>query len=266
MYTLTNNGRRVIITCLFLMFLLGPPAYSQEDLPEYVVDVVDDYFICEDYYFLLEDVITPIAVGVMDGVVQIEVRTSEGIEELDLGEGHLSLTERAAPYVRILEEAEDLAQLNLDQYGVCSICGRTTGLGFHQIMPCGHYGCLMSVDHLKICPSCNAYVCNGKSHKICESCKVRMCVHIDIECEYTRNPAPTAYTTVVPGEGVKTFSISEDRTSVDGAVGARPQNWAPGSDYISTKIDPDDIPAPEPNIRTTVGPSPTPSLPSSEGF
>jgi hypothetical protein len=223
---------------------MNPAAFSQEVLPEYVIDVSAGHFILGEYYFLLENVAAPISIGVIDGNVLVEIQTAEGIETLSLGEGSLSLTERAVPYVTILEAAEG-SVFSLGQYDACAVCGRSTGIGNHQRLKCGHYGCLVSIEHLRICSSCAGFECSSKDHSRCPHCKVRMCIHENIKCEYMRNPAPTPYTTRVPGEGMQYYSISEDRTRVDGAleVGPRTTPWSPGEEFVRT---PPPSPSPTP--------------------
>ena len=238
-----NRGRLLgFVLCVLCLLCIGePPVFSQEalleqTLPEYVVDVSENRFILGKYEFLLEDVPTPISVGVIDGNVLIGIQTADGPVELSLGEGVISLTERAVSYVTVFEDAVERSALLLDEYEQCPVCGRSLGIGNHRRLKCGHYGCLVSLDHLKVCSSCGNYACNGVDHSRCEHCKVRMCVHISIECEYMRNPAPTPFSTMVPGEGAKYFLISEDGTKADGALGISPQTtpWSPGEDFIKT--------------------------------
>ena len=236
---------------LCLPYFVVPSAFSQGDLPdstngpfvfpqlappEYVVDVSGNRFILGDYTFLLEEVPTPISVGVIDGNVQIDIQTADGPVSLSLGKGVLSLTERAAPYVTVIGDAGEQSALLLDEYGQCPVCGRSLGIGNHRPLRCGHYGCLVSLDHVKVCPSCGNYMCNREDHSRCEHCGVRMCVHVRIECEYMRNPAPTPFQTMVPEEGVKYVVISEDGKRADGALEVSPKTtpWSPGDEFVRT--------------------------------
>lgn len=214
---------------------------------EYVIDVVDHHFLCNGYDFLLADAENPIAVGIVDGIVTVEINTPDGLQALSLGEGILSLTENAVPFVKVLEQV-DPSELRLEAYEKCQICGRSVGIGYHQKQECGHYGCLVAVDHVSICSACDDYVCNGNDHNRCEHCKVHMCVHENIKCEYMRNPAPTPYSTKVPGGAVQYYQITEDYSGAEGAVGGVPKQWTPGIEFEKRNATP--VPA---GVQTDMG-------------
>ncbi len=205
---------------------VGPDAY--------IIDVVEGQFLLKDTELtLVDDMLKPIAIGFRNGQALVQVTTPEGVVDLDLGEVQVLLTENAAPYVREMEfEAED------GHGPLCLICGRSMAIGNHTVMPCGHQGCLKVADHLQICTACNQFVCNGKDHSVCASCKVRWCVHVDIECEYTRNPAPTPMTTKTPDGKTKYGWVETDGTAVHGDPVGEPQTWSPAQDYIDSKSPP----------------------------
>lgn len=113
---------------------------------------------------------------------------------------------------------------------ICTYCGRYTALGNHSILPCGHIGCLKPAEHVQCCSACKRYKCNGKDHAICPNCKVHWCVHVDLECEYTRNPAPTPYATVGPDGKTQSYYTDPQGQYVQGCV-EPVSTWSPGIEY-----------------------------------
>lgn len=234
MFTLTNKLKKkplgLILLVLFAILSVHAETIETGQNSEFIIDVVDQHFRCNGYDIPLADMDIPIAVGIIDGNVTIKINTPTGIQKLSLGQGSLSLTENAVSFVSILEQAVPSA-LQLDAYDICSVCGRSLGIGYHQELECGHYGCIVLIDHVKFCSACDQYMCNGKDHTSCPHCKVRMCVHENIKCEYMRNPAPTPYSTKVPGGAVQSYQFSDDYSSIDGTINGRPREWTPGIDY-----------------------------------
>lgn len=211
------------LAVLLAMLLLEAAAVAQEAgaLPEFIIDVVDFCFICGDEVLYLDpDTARPIEVYTDGNDITVRVQSPERMTELALGQGHATLTDRALPYV----QRYDAAPAPTPAPEICDICGRSKALGNHERLPCGHQGCMVVADHLDYCTACGKYKCDGRDHSTCSSCGVKWCVHVDLECEYTRNPAPTAVA----------YAISEDATLVEGTSGKASQ-WTPGEDYYKQR-------------------------------
>lgn len=198
---------------------------------EFVIDVVDGCFVCEGYTLALAEADRPIAVGADDMTVTVHVQTPDGEVALVLGQGTFALSESAVPYVRTLED--DAAAPEATAAPLCEICGQSTAIGRHFQLECGHYGCLVTADHPTLCTACDKYTCNSETHTLCEHCGVAWCVHVDLKCAYTRNPAPEAYAT-------KTTSGTSYVDIQPGYVEGNPQNtkssgWTPGEDYLKAR-------------------------------
>lgn len=189
---------------------------------EYIIDVVDNAFISSGYSLPLDEGVNrPIEISYVDGKVHISVSSADELVEIALDEGHVTLTDRAVSYVR--EAGETYIEESLFSKGeVCEICGRSTAIGNHAMLPCGHQGCMVTVDHLNYCSACGHYKCDGKDHSICESCGVNWCVHIDLECEYTRNPAPTK----------APYTLDTSGAYVEGSSG-KSTVWKPAEDQLA---------------------------------
>ncbi len=235
MSTSTNRLRSVaaLSLALALTALLAVPPVLAADR-EYVLDVVEGRLISGEHNIPLAEVETPIEVGVVGGEVIVRVQTPDGLLEENWGEGWPSLTERAVKYVDLLQSPAR-PTLDLADNDMCPVCGRSTAIGYHKQLPCGHWGCLHSVDHFRVCPHCEEYVCNGKVHTRCETCKVAWCVHVDLECEFTRNPAPTPYVTKEPlGDKVYYVVDPAGSSAVGMPGGKQAPTWAPGMSFVVT--------------------------------
>lgn len=170
----------------------------QTEPMEIIVDVQEGRFIANGYeYDLASEEMQPILLSTQDGEILAQVDTREGIVTLHLGNGNLAVTQAASSYVSVEDEAtKEITEWS--QSPLCEICGRSTAIGKHYVVECGHYGCLMAADHPTRCGECGHYRCNHQSHMPCEHCGVALCMHVDLECEYMRNPAPTPFSTMVP--------------------------------------------------------------------
>lgn len=168
---------------------------------EIIVDVREGRFISGPHERLLsQEAERPITLSVRADVIYAQISTDAGMEALELGRGHLAVTQEAVPFVSV-EDASTHEITGWEEGPVCEVCKRPTAIGKHYLLDCGHYGCLMTADHPERCTECGAYRCNGQSHALCAHCDVAFCMHVDLECEYTRNPAPTPFSTMVPEEG-----------------------------------------------------------------
>ena len=202
--------------------LCGMQAESEgAEANEYIIDVVDNAFISGGYSLPLDgEVNRPIEISYVEGKVHISVSSPDELVEIDLDEGHITLTDRAVSYVR--EAGETYIEESLFSKGeICDICGRSTAIGNHSVLPCGHQGCMVTVDHLNYCGACGRYKCDGKDHTVCEHCEVNWCVHVDLECEYTRNPAPTK----------APYTLDTSGQYVEGSSG-KSKAWTPAEDQL----------------------------------
>lgn len=235
MSTSTSKRRRgwLLVLCAVAMLSVGF-AFTYH---EFVIDVVDGRFVCEAYDMPLSDIDRPIAVGMLDDMVEVRVATSEGEVALTLGQGTFALTERAMPYVRAMEEA---FPVEAEEAEVCEVCGQSTAIGRHFLLECGHFGCLVTADHPQVCTACGKYMCSTESHLPCEHCGVAMCVHVKLECEYYRNPAPTPYATK---EGTTTSYRNLQAGYVEGSAdNKKPSDWTPAEDYYKAHATPSPAP------------------------
>lgn len=226
-----NKVRGLFAFALAWVLLIGSPLFAQADVT-WVLDVADGHLISRGKDFpLAKGVDVPIEAGVIGGEIIIRIQTTSGLVEENWGSGFLSLTERAVSHVKLLEDQKEPSILVSGE--LCPICGRTSTIGYHKKFPCGHWGCLVSLDHYRICPSCGQFVCNGVDHTACEYCKVRMCVHVDLECEHTRNPAPSPYETKRP-DGVTVYSYWDSTGTITYGTpgGIKPSVWSPSTEYM----------------------------------
>ena len=228
-----------LMLSMTLTLLAVAASASMPDVTEVIINVVDGRCLFLDYDWELEDIPKPIQLGYIHGIATVRVFTVDGIEIIELGDSQLALTQNSAPYATELDY--DLADIP-DTYAVCPVCERSTKIGNHSQLPCGHWGCLQPADHLQVCVHCKKYLCNGKDHSVCAHCGVPWCVHVDIECPWTRNPAPTPYKTIGPDGKPADFSIdtsSRQEGGYEGYLGAKGLGWNPGMTGI--------LPLPEPD-------------------
>ncbi|MCL1963810.1 MAG: hypothetical protein FWF69_01965 [Firmicutes bacterium] len=213
-------------------------------LEEVVVNVVDGRFVCGGYDVALAEAEKPIAFGYIHGEAIVRIWTEDGMEEISFGQAQIALTQDAAPYVT--ELAYELEEIP-DTDEICPACGRSTKIGNHTILPCGHWGCLKAADHLRVCSYCHGYLCNGKDHSLCPHCKVHWCVHVDIACPYTRNPAPTPYTTSGPDGKAAYYRIDSSPTAggYEGKSDGKELGWAPQDAFMKTRPTQPPTPRPE---------------------
>lgn len=138
-------------------------------LDEVIINVVEGRFVCGEHDIGLADSSKPISLGYIHGEAIVQVTTPHGMEEINLGGVQVTLTQNAAPYVaELVYDLEDIPET----YAVCPTCEKSTKIGNHTLLPCGHWGCKKPADHLQVCAYCYRYLCNGKDHSICNSCKV----------------------------------------------------------------------------------------------
>lgn len=223
-----KRRNRWLVGALCLLLTMGIAPSVGED--QIVIDVVEGRFVSGTKDIPLADAEQPILLEIEDGMVFVELDVPGGKARMSLGQGSVGLTERAAAYVRVAEP--DVPQEVIEGSDrICEICGRTLAIGRHIKLECGHYGCLMVADHPHVCPSCEDFMCTLQDHSQCEHCGVRFCVHVDIECEYMRNPAPTAYATRDPDGGRHTFYMEPDGSAVYGSE--QSASWSPGLSFVS---------------------------------
>lgn len=217
-----------ILLVLVLLMALAQPAFAEGEI---IINVVDGRFVGGGYDILLADVNSPIEVGVLNGEVIVRITSLDnGTMEFNLGKGQLALSDRAVSYVDLLPEEELTGSLP-EGAEICTICGRSTAFGYHKTLDCGHYGCLVTLDHLQICSTCGKFTCDNKDHTPCDYCGVGWCSHVDMECEYTLNPSPTPLATKTPDGKIEYFTIEDDSADVNGAPEGTPEPWAPGETY-----------------------------------
>lgn len=207
----TSMSRRkralCVLTALLLVIAPGMPV-AQGDV---IVNVVDGRLIFGDYNLELADGATPIEMGTIDGNTVLHVRTTSGLVTINLGDTKVSLTQQAAARTRSMGNTSSGSGTSdgtgtAGDDGICPICGRSLAIGNHTRLVCGHYGCEVPADHVRLCEDCGHYRCNGQDHTKCEHCGVRWCVHVDYECEYSRNPVPTPTPTPSPSPSSSTTS------------------------------------------------------------
>lgn len=252
----TNSGARKRIAALLLAACLcaaAPSGFPAETPAEAqtIIDVAEGHILLGDLTYMLSTAQEkPIAIGMLGGETLVVIYTPAGSLEMNLGKAPVALTERAVPYVtelRLTQDADDPDDVT------CPICGRSTAVGNHSMLPCGHYGCLKPAGHLVICTACHQYACSGKDHSICASCGQHNCAHENLICEYTRNPAPSPYTTKTPeGKTVQGY-ISDDKSAVNGKPNGVIPTWAPAKVYDALYLS-TPIPTPKPNPWEVGGP------------
>jgi len=223
--------KRWIGALLAMLCLLMAPSLAEDSFAEWILDVVEGRFILGDVILTLAETDRPIKIGFLHGELLVAVTTPEGEVEFFLGAAQIALTEAAAPYVTEMEFPEDLES----EGTICPTCGRSTAIGNHTLLSCGHYGCLMGAGHPQYCGGCHGFRCNGKDHSVCFSCGVHRCVHVDLECEYARNPVPTPMTTKDANGNVKQGWIANDGSAVYGNPNGNMPTWAPAQEYIQQK-------------------------------
>lgn len=240
-----KKKRAFFILFQVLFWLLVPIAYT-DAMEALIINVVDGHFLCCDYDIALADSEKPIAVGYVNGKAIVQVEAEDGVQTIDFGEAQIALTQNAAQYVTELEyDLED----RLETHEICPVCKRSAQIGNHTLLPCGHWGCRKPADHLQICTYCHGYLCHGKDHSLCTYCKVHWCMHVDLECPYTRNPAPTAFQTVGPDNKLAYFRIMNGGAGYEGQLGIeaeegdeaeekeqKEQGWAPQDSYMETRM------------------------------
>ena len=227
-----------IWTILVFATMIGISLAVQLEQTEFLIDVVEDEFICDVHVFPLSpEIEKPISVGIVAGEIWVAIQTEEEMLEINLGPGRLALTERALPYVEpmevaVIDEYEEYEEFE----GVkCELCGRSKTFGRHYIMDCGHIGCKVSLDHPQECPFCFEYKCNGQNHEVCTYCKKAWCVHDNLKCPYSRNPAPTPFETSDPAGESKTHYKSNDGKFLLGPPeGQNTSVWIPGDDFYES--------------------------------
>lgn len=237
------------IGLLFLALILVMGAYvpfAAQAQGELIINVVEGRLKCGEYDLPLADTPSPVALGFAGGNTLLRVTTPDGVVDINLGGRQVAFTQRAATYVTEMHlDHADYA----DTGEVCPTCGRSTTLGNHTKMSCGHYGCLKPADHLQVCSACKGYLCNSADHSVCSSCKVRKCVHVDLECEYTRNPAPTPYVTVGPDGSIQYNYTDPSGAYAEGKPGPTALPWIPAIiDYAIKYATPSPNPNPFPGM------------------
>ncbi|MCL1964312.1 MAG: hypothetical protein FWF69_04545 [Firmicutes bacterium] len=236
----------VLLFLAVLWALAGCVSVSVSEADEVVINVVDGHFLCGEYDIVLDqDREKPIALGYIHGDAIVQLMTEHGMEEISFGPVHVALTLDVIPY--ITELSYELDEIP-DTDEICPICGKSTKIGNHTLLPCGHWGCLKAAGHLKKCTYCHEHFCDGKDHSPCPHCKVPWCVHVDLKCPYTRNPAPTAYMTAGPDGKPVYFHIEASPTDggYEGRDGVKELGWAPQVEFMKTRPTQPPTPTPRP--------------------
>lgn len=236
----------LLLLCLPALYAGGlatEEATETEDLQDIVIDVQDGRMITGAFLFTLADMPEPIVLEVVDGEVRATIQTDAGEAVLSLGSGRLAVTQAAAPYVSVRDAASE-ETVRWTESERCDICDQPLLIGKHYLLECGHYGCLMTADHPILCSDCGKFRCNGVSHVACEHCGVALCIHVDLECEYMRNPAPTPYSTKTPDSATVYYHQDASGTTLSGdpsTAGSTkaPTAWTPGDDYVNALVTPE---------------------------
>lgn len=239
--------RALVASLLALGLGVGLVAHAADDI---IIDVVDNSLRTGSYNIPLAAVDKPISIGLENGNVIITVSSATGGSiRLDLGQGRVALTRRANPYVRIEQAGGSPGQQSAaldDGSGNCKVCAKPLAIGEHSKLRCGHYVCKTGKNHLRVCPSCNKFMCtSGADHTPCPACGVGMCNHDNHKCSYVHNPAPTPFHTTDPQGNTLYFYLSPDGVFMMGdPSGKKGEIWAPG--HVWEREHPSPSPTPTP--------------------
>lgn len=240
--------RALFASLLALGLSVALVACAAEDI---IIDVVDNSLRTGSYNIPLASSDKPISISLEGGNVIVTAASATGGSiRLDLGQGRVALTRRANPFVRIDQAPGGTGGTQTagqdDGSGNCVQCGKPLSVGDHSRLRCGHYVCKTGKNHLRVCPSCNDFMCSStEDHTACPICGVGFCAHNDFKCYYRQNPAPTPFQTTDPQGNVVYYYLSPDGVFMMGnPSGEKGKVWSPGLVWERKHATPSPSPTP----------------------